>query len=310
MKTLVLSMISIAATVAAMTACTSEGDPIDETTKDQKVAIELNAGVMEISSKAAVDQGDAFDAQVIASATTGVYTTPLWTGAKAGEISVGTDGKVVFNQIQYYPANGSTIYMKGYSPKATAANGIVNYTIDGTKDIMVTSEINASRTDKTAKKLEFSHLLTQLQIKVIAADEEAAKAWGAITAIEVIDAETSLDLTLANGNLAVATTNPVKKNVPVEYNFATALPLPNKTATVPETAVPAGNVMILPSSTNYKLLIKTENNTAGFTAGTSVDLTEASKAYEITLTFNASKIDVTATAGKWEVVTGGEGTVE
>lgn len=53
MKTLVLSMISIAATVAAMTACTSESDPINDITnpKDAKVEIKLNAGVVNVETK-------------------------------------------------------------------------------------------------------------------------------------------------------------------------------------------------------------------------------------------------------------------
>ena len=52
MKTLVLSMISIAATIAAMTACTSEGDPIDNIDNGQPVEIQLNAGV--VTTKAAI----------------------------------------------------------------------------------------------------------------------------------------------------------------------------------------------------------------------------------------------------------------
>ena len=48
MKTLVLSMISIAATVAAMTACTSESDGIDDLTKDAPVEIKMSAGVLNI----------------------------------------------------------------------------------------------------------------------------------------------------------------------------------------------------------------------------------------------------------------------
>ena len=54
MKTLVLSMISIAATIAAMTACTSESDPVDEV--EAQVPINLNAGVLQ--TKAVIDAGE------------------------------------------------------------------------------------------------------------------------------------------------------------------------------------------------------------------------------------------------------------
>ena len=166
MKTLVLSMISIAATVAAMTACTSESDEIDEI--EAKVPIELNAGVLEITSKAVVNQGDQFDAQVMASETSKTYTTPFWTEAGAGNISVASDGKVTFDPIQYYPTNGNTIYMIGYSPRATTSNGKVAYTIQGDNDIMVSNEISGSRTSKdpTGKELSFTHLLTQFLLVI------------------------------------------------------------------------------------------------------------------------------------------------
>ena len=75
MKTLVLSMISIAATVAAMTACTSESDPINDITnpKDAKVEIKLNAGVLGVETKAA-----------ITTSTTFIATIAGWEGSTAG----------------------------------------------------------------------------------------------------------------------------------------------------------------------------------------------------------------------------------
>lgn len=306
MKTLVLSMISIAATVAAMTACTSESDEIDNVV-EAKVPIELNAGVMEVTTKAVINEGDAFEAQVIASKTTNAYTDPFWKTAGDGNIKVDAQGKVTFEPIQFYPTDGTTIYMKGYAPRATATNGIVAYTINGKDDIMVSNEISGSRTNKDAatKKLEFNHLLTQLQIKVVANDADAIEAWGAITGIEVVDASTSVELNLVGGTLTEAM-NKTTANIPVDKDFTTPLVLPQ----LPAAAAEAGNVMVLPSTTAYKLLIKTENNKAGIPISTSVATTDASKAYEITLTFKSANIDITAAAGKWEPVTGGTGTVE
>ena len=53
MKALVFNMLTIAATFAAMTACTSESDPVDEINpKDAKVEIKLNAGVVDVQTKA------------------------------------------------------------------------------------------------------------------------------------------------------------------------------------------------------------------------------------------------------------------
>lgn len=313
MKTLVLSMISIAATVAAMTACTSEGDPVDEVTKDVKVPIELNAGIMEIVSKSVVNQGDKFDAQVIASATNGVYTTPLWEGATDGNISVDELGAVQFAKTQYYPTNESTIFMKGFAPRENVTNGVVKYTITGDKDIMISDQIQGSKTNATSKKLEFKHLLTQLQIKVLAFDSYAAEAWGDITAIEVVDASTAVELTLAETAAAQPLSEAVEKvikNVPVDYNFSTALSLPDQSQS--ESAKNAGNVMVLPSTNKYSLLVKTTKKTDGFkVTDITFNNTEASKAYKITLTFKSTNIDMTASAGVWETVTEeGTGTVQ
>jgi len=308
MKTLVLSMISIAATVAAMTACTSESDEVDNVI-DAKVPIELNAGVLEITSKAVVNQGDQFDAQVIASKTTGEYTAPLWNENGAGNISVATNGEVTFSPAQYYPTDNTEIFMIGYSPRATATNGIVAYTITGDNDIMVSNQISGSRTNKAkaGKELQFKHLLTQLQIKVIAADTDSKNAWGGIKSIEVVNASTAVELNLQTGKLAEATT-PATQNVAVDKDFTTPLVLPNLAES--GTATPAGSVMVLPRDTKYQLLIKTENNQTGITIDPSVVKTEASKAYEITLTFKSANVEVTASAGKWETVEGGTGTVE
>lgn len=302
MKTVVLSMISIAATIAAMTACTSESDPVDQI--EAKVPIELNAGVIEVSSKAVVNKGDAFEAQVIASATQGDYTTSSWNG----DIAVNSNGKVTFAPIQYYPTDGSTMYMTGYSPRAIATNGIVAYTIEGNNDIMVSQEESGSKTDKTDKALAFEHLLTQLQIKVIAADAAAITAWGTITSIEVVNASTSVELNLGTKKLAAAAV-PAVKNVRVDKDLTTnPVTLPNLANS--EQAASAGSVMVLPSDTKYQLLIKTEKNTTGITVDPTVTTTVASTAYEITLTFKTANVDAIASAGEWKTVSGGTGTVE
>lgn len=61
MKTLVLSMISIAATVAAMTACTSESDPVNEVDPivNAKTPIEFKSSILDLETKA-VKTGDQF----------------------------------------------------------------------------------------------------------------------------------------------------------------------------------------------------------------------------------------------------------
>lgn len=311
MKTLVLSMISIAATVAAMTACTSESDPVDETQNDEKVEIKLNAGVMEITSKAVINKGSKFDAQIVASKTDAEYTTPLWTTATDGNISIAEDGAVSFETPQYYPADGTSIYMKGFAPRKTITDGKVNYTITGDEDIMISNQISGDKNNKssTGKKLTFAHLLTQLKIKVIAENKAAIDAWGTITSIEVQNPSTSLVLDLKAGTIAESAT-PNKQNLGLK-GFTTGMTLPNKTATPDaETAKDAGYIMLLPNASAYTLFITTSNNTSGQAITTTLSATSASNAYEVTLTFKSAKIDVTAEADVWTTVPGIEGDVE
>lgn len=307
MKTLVLSMISIAATLAAMTACTSEGDPIDEGTKDTPVEIKLNAGVMEITSKAAIEQGKGFTAKVIASATTNDYSSPLWTETNAGNITVADGGKVTFFPEQYYPADGSTIYMIGIAPqpKNAISNGTVNYTITGDEDIMFAEEISGKKKEDapTSKELQFKHLLTQLKIQVIAENQEAIDAWGTITSIQVSNAATVLDLNL-DGTIAEAS-DPKKQDLALK-GFSTGMTIPS------DEAKDAGYCMLLPLNNSvYNILVKTSNNKTGVTIiPANLTKLDASTAYTIKLTFKSTNVEVTATTGEWVPNTEGSGTVE
>lgn len=113
MKTLVLSMISIAATVAAMTACTSEGDPIDNIDNGQPVEIQLNAGIGSITTKTPItsdDQGKLSSAlpgiQFVKAAD--IAESPAWGDVSkvASTAEIKTDdistGKISFNTPLYY----------------------------------------------------------------------------------------------------------------------------------------------------------------------------------------------------------------
>lgn len=309
MKKLMSSMLAIAA-MASMISCSTE-DILDEGGQidNGPVEIKLNAGVNEITTKAAIKPRDAFSAQVIAIAENATdYTTLLWGGDAKGNINVAaTSGDVTFDTPQYYPADGTVIKMKGFAPQSTTiADGIVSYEITGVEDIMVTSEVSASKSDKDTKKsLAFNHLLTQLQIKVKANDAAAATAWGTISKIE-IEAVKTLDLKLADGSIAP------KTNSTAEYfdlpEFPAAGHKLNFDALNAE-GTEVGTVMVLPRTTAYKLRITTDKASD---KEIEIDLKEtlASNAHVITLTFKGTQILATATAGEWTSGASGAGTVE
>lgn len=297
MKTLVLSMISIAATVAAMTACTSEGDPVDEVTKDAPVEIKLDAGINMVTPKSAGIQNSEnhnFKANIIASNTSNTYASSIWPESNSGEITV-NNGIVSFTKKQTYPSNGNTIYMKAYAPEdGTFTNDVVSFEIDGNKDIMVSQEIFGSKEDNSGKKLKFAHLLSQLNFTVQATNAEAQAAWGNITAIK-IEAVKDIELTLSTGDLAAKSGSTASEIATSSFSTITKLPLAN------ETASSGGYAMVLPQETAYKIIVYAQN---GPTSGREITLstpvkTEKSTAYNILLTFSATEVAVSAEVGAW-----------
>jgi len=65
MKALVFNMLTIAATFAAMTACTSESDPVDEVQTKGKTPIEFSSSILGVQTKAIVSDDQFQDGQKI-----------------------------------------------------------------------------------------------------------------------------------------------------------------------------------------------------------------------------------------------------
>ena len=184
MKTLVLSMISIAATVAAMTACTSESDPIDEVNpKDGKIEIKLNAGVGDISTKSSIESNasgitttDVNNVFLYKQETT-LATNPDWstfdlTSATAINVSIAANtGVINFGEnIQYYPIDNKNVHFIGLYTGNTEAPTIqsgaqASITITGSEDILYAKSFNAGtrETQINNTKMEFTHKLTQIR---------------------------------------------------------------------------------------------------------------------------------------------------
>lgn len=304
MKKLMISMLAM----AAMVSCTNEIENPDQpkVNENEPVEIVLNGKVNEITTKSAIQPNTAFSAQIIAlNGNAADYSNPLWGEDTKGNISIAADGKVTFSTPQYYPADGSSIKLRGFAPQTTSiVNETVSYTIDGTQDIMIAPEITADKVDKTNKKLAFEHLLTQLQIKVKAEDQAAIDAWGTITSI-TINAVKTLELDLSTGKLGAKTSSPENGDLSLE-GFSTGQAL---TVVADADAVAAGSIMLLPSDTAYKLKITT-SKVASKEITISLDKTIASNAHVITVTFKAAEITVTATAGTWATGTTGTGTAD
>lgn len=207
MKTLVLSMISIAATVAAMTACTSESDPIDEINpKDGKVEIKLNAGVGAITTKASeVEQFTDAKVTLLRQDVDNSTGTTDWGNTATQYDYTLTGTNIPLDATQKYFNNDvskKSIFI-GYYPTtgATRSNDKVTYVITGEEDLMCTQELNTGikTSPELNPKLTFKHLLSQIELK-IAGTTKADDVFGTINSISLsmpTNVEVSLKSTTA-----------------------------------------------------------------------------------------------------------------
>lgn len=104
---------------------------------------------------------------------------------------------------QYYQANGNKTRLQGFYPKnGTVTAGVIEWTINGSSDIMVSNYADGDKTDKfgSSKVLTFEHLLTQIVVEAYAVNQDALDAWGNIKNISVKDQNLTCKYTLTNGS--------------------------------------------------------------------------------------------------------------
>lgn len=325
MKTLVLSMISIAATIAAMTACTSESDPINDITnpKDAKVEIKLNAGVGTITTKAPIDKTFSSDIKVLFLQPEDA-TTPTWTsGTQICATIAGAAGHAIQFQEEswgasktlYYNADGNKksylagCYLDDANTTDDLTDGKITFSITGSQDIMATDGKEGSRAS-AFEEFTFNHLLAQLEF-IIQPKNEADKAavqsiFGNVTKIELLGQDTKFDLTLGATPTLIANTSP--DNNALELTGSKAI----------DTGTSFGQLMIYPTATfgqtatPIKLKVYTANGGSGYevnaTIGDGTVTMAKSKKYTITINFTTKDIDATGAVGEWS--DGGNGSTE
>lgn len=320
MKTLVLSMISIAATVAAMTACTSESDGIDNVVNDEKVEIEMSAKVLNIETRSAgVINGttNAIDHIAFVKKEAAKDATITWAAETPISAEMKAGGEIDFTPDKiYYPAKEDQYaYLVGYHPSQDAqtisADGKVPFTITGNEDIMYAGIKSGNKNTTVPLDPNFAHKLSQLIIK-IEGDAAAAAAWGNITKISVDGISKELELALADGALAAKTGTTASP-------LALTLSSGKTYGAIPATATEIGYCMILPQNTQHTLLVTTDNYTnkevsitiPGDGSNRAENETKAGESYTVKLTFTAKDITAKATVDTWKEVTEeGSGSVE
>jgi len=310
MKTLVLSMISIAATIAAMTACTSESDPINDITnpKDAKVEINVTANVLkaEVQSKAAVTGNVLTGVQILRKnakpadlASTNWGTTPI-----VVDIENSTSNIFEKNQ-QYYEPSGENAYFIGFYPAGTVSNtGIVTFTdMTGKQDLLLSNELDAGARGSVTNSpaLTFSHKLAL--IKFTFKQGTGYPNNDNVTGLTVKGVELPASMKLSDGTITY-TTDKAATGI-------TAFSSKNYAINAAGTAINDEDALMIEPEKDITLEITTEKGTFTVSSvkinNSDSEKIAAGKQYNISITFNGTAANATATITPWGEAIDGEG---
>ena len=272
MKTLVLSMISIAATVAAMTACTSESgnDPINEIEKGSEIS------------------------------TTNWGTTPIVVDIKDASTNI------FETQKQYYKPTGENAYFIGFYPTGTVdGSGVVTFSgMTGKEDVLLSNELDAGARGLATSNsnLTFNHKLAL--IKFTFKQGTGYPNDDNVTSLTVKGAELPATMKLSDGSITY-TTDKATAGISAFTEGTYAI------TTSGSTTGDADALMIEPNK-DITLDITTNKGRFTVSKvkinGSDSERTVGGKQYNISITFNAAEAN--ATINPWGSEIAGEGTTE
>lgn len=203
MKKSILSLLA----VAAMVSCTQ--NDMDLKGSDEQVEIKLKSTALSIDAavsrapfEGAISSSNKLEAKVLKASTTGDYSTPYEGIIEFEDVSTAT-ATYGFADPQYYPVNPSTsVFLVGLYPQtanwalSASGNGLYDVTVKGNEDLMVAKQVETKKLDVVVTAptvpnypvLDFKHLLTKLEVKVVAKDAASQTAWGKIKQITLTQA--------------------------------------------------------------------------------------------------------------------------
>lgn len=318
MKTLVLSMISIAATVAAMTACTGESDPVDEVIENnQPTPIVFGSTISEITTKAVGETDTKFtvgDEVGITMYTSETQVVP--TGAALGKpknenvtFTSNASSQLTETTPSMFWERSAYHYFYAYYPVATTTGTDYKYTEatgsnsgqitvkvkeDGTTtDLIMGSNTTGSKFEGIAPeetKLTFSHMMSKIKF-VFKKDASYTKS-GKLTNISFKVNNESITYNLVNpglGTPSVATAG-VTLSQDVTYTIE------ENTA---GSAITEWAPIVVPGSTVSDLSLKIDGAT--LTSSTINDLElKAGFMTKIVITLKSSGPEFTSDINAWQ----------
>lgn len=244
--------------------------------------------------------------------------------ALSATLAKNEDGKpsaVTFNPTEYYlvgkdAAKGKT-KLVGWHPavstdasgSVTYANGVVTLSIDGESDIMLSGELEGSKTVNFGSAT-FEHKLTQVKLLAYAVSDAAKTRWGKIKNITLKDQVPTCKITLPStvawdgtpADLAL-----VKKEAATDkaiaYDFELGVATIDENGSITaKNEKECGYAMFKPIDAGAKLSLEIE-----MADGRKEDLTvdwdkgyEAGKSYAITLRFTVAEVEFEAQITDWK----------
>lgn len=224
---------------------------------------------------------------------------------------------LTFEDIMYYPIDGTNIRMWGWYPKANSySTGMATWTFDGDDDLIMASGKTGNNKMTSPLQFEFEHILTQVQFIIHAESELALNYWGNVTSISLKNENNTCSFMVAYGDNYINT----------GQNFKTALMLPPTGSSImsisgsmaisnesqetleadeaKRNSCLFGNLIVTPrlNSPLTVYVTTSKQGTVEFPVTIESHTYNAGEATRIYLNFLPGEIIPTLTAGKWEEV--------
>ena len=212
------------------------------------------------------------------------------------------DGKLSFQNVQYYPADAEKLYFYAYSPVSTSgfsagtasATPTVAWTINGQQDIMYASVVSgigkvSAGTTQPQPEFTFNHLLKQVRFKLVKGEGFGDGIYA--SSVKITNCRTQASLNLITG--ALTFTGNADQSIGFSGNYA-----------IQKSGVEIGSLLCQAGETDLDIEIVA----AGVTYKTSVTLTSlntditagrACVSHLVTLTFIGTQIVPSATITDW-----------
>lgn len=225
-----------------------------------------------------------------------------------------SDGKLSFQNVQYYPADAEKLYFYAYSPIVGADNytagtasaaPTVAWTIDGQQDIMYANVVSgigkvSAGTTQPQPEFTFNHLLKQVRFKLVRGEGFGDGIYA--SSVKITNCRTQASLDLITG--ALTFTGDADQSIGFSGNYAiqkSGVEIGSLLCQAGETGL---DIEIVAAGVTYKTSVTLTSSNTGVTAGA------AGVSHLVTLTFIGTQIVPSASITEWVDAGEASGTIQ